>query len=138
MTYGLLYKKECSNTCNIQQNVTLRTCHKSPPHHFHTPFIAREIESRWHLECSLTSGGNFFTKGRVSREWVDVMDWHYKNEGLKLIGTECVTKLSMALWYNLHHIWTYRNTRFHEKDNETIARYKREEMDRPIHTIWEK
>jgi hypothetical protein len=47
-------------------------------------------------------------------------------------------KLIMALWDNLHRIWTYRNTRFHEKDNETIARYKREEMDRRIHTIWEK
>jgi hypothetical protein len=48
------------------------------------------------------------------------MEWHYKNEGLKLIGTECVTKLIMALWDNLHRIWTYRNTRFHKKDNETI------------------
>jgi hypothetical protein len=66
------------------------------------------------------------------------MEWHYKNEGLKLIRTECVTKLIMALWDNLHRIWTYRNTRFHEKYNETIARYKREEMDRRIHAIWEK
>jgi hypothetical protein len=83
-------------------------------------------------------GWENFTKGRVSREWVDVMEWHYKNEGLKLTGTECVTKLSMALWDNLQRIWTYRNTRFHEKDNETVARYKREEMDRRIHIIWEK
>jgi hypothetical protein len=44
----------------------------------------------------------------------------------------------MALWDNLQRIWTYRNTRFHEKDNETVERYKREEMDRRIHTIWEK
>jgi hypothetical protein len=68
---------------------------------------------------------------------VDVMEWHYKNEGLKLIGTECVMKLIMALWDNLQRILTYRNI-FHEKYNETIARYKREEMDRRIHTIWEK
>jgi hypothetical protein len=66
------------------------------------------------------------------------MEWHYKNEGLKLIGTECVTELIMALWDSLHRIWTYRNTRFHKKDNEKIARYKREEMDRRIHAIWEK
>jgi hypothetical protein len=66
------------------------------------------------------------------------MEWHYKNEGLKLIGTECVTKLIMTLWDNVHRIWTYGNTRFHEKDNETIARYKREEMDRRIRAIWEK
>jgi hypothetical protein len=39
------------------ENVTLRTCHKSPPHHFHIPSIASEIELRWHLGCSLTSGG---------------------------------------------------------------------------------
>jgi hypothetical protein len=69
-----------------------------------------------------------FTKGQLSREWVDVI----------LIGTECVTKVIMALWDNLHHIWTYRNTRFHEKHNGTIARYKREEMDRRIHAIWGK
>jgi hypothetical protein len=66
------------------------------------------------------------------------MEWHYKNEGLKLTETECVMKLIMALWDNLQRIWTYRNTRFHEKDNETVARYKREEMDRRIHIIWEK
>jgi hypothetical protein len=83
-------------------------------------------------------GWDSFTKGRLSREWADVMEWHYKNEGLKLIGTECVMKLIMALWDNLHRIWTYWNTIFHEKDNDTIARYKREEMDRRIHAIWEK
>jgi hypothetical protein len=49
-----------------------------------------------------------------------------------------VTKLIMALWDNLQRIWTYRNTIFHEKDNETVARYQREETDIRIHTIWEK
>jgi hypothetical protein len=48
-----------------------------------------------------------------------------------------VTKLIMALWDNLQRIWTYQNTRFHEKDNETVARYKREEMDRRIPKLWE-
>jgi hypothetical protein len=83
-------------------------------------------------------GWENFTKGRVSREWVEIMEWHYKNEGLKLTGTECVMTLIMALWDSLQLIWTYRNTRFHKKENETVARNKREEMDRRIHTIWEK
>jgi hypothetical protein len=55
-----------------------------------------------------------------------------------LTGTECVTKLIMALWDNLQRILTYQNTRFYEKDNDTVARYKREEMDRSIHIIWGK
>jgi hypothetical protein len=46
--------------------------------------------------------------------------------------------LIIAMWDNLQRIWTYRNTRFHQNDNETVARYKREEMDRRIPTIWGK
>jgi hypothetical protein len=49
-----------------------------------------------------------------------------------------MTKLILALWDNLQRIWTYLNTRFHKKDNETVARYKRDEMYRRIHTIWKK
>jgi hypothetical protein len=49
-------------------------------------------------------GWEIFTKGRVSREWVDIMERHYKNDGLKLTGTECVTKIIMALWDNLQRI----------------------------------
>jgi hypothetical protein len=112
------------------------------PHEPPTPFPYTLHSQRNRIKVAFRMqsriGWENFTKGRLSREWADVMEWHYKNEGLKLIGTECVTKLIMALWDNLHRIWTYQNTRFHEKDNETIARYKREEMDRRIHAIWEK
>jgi hypothetical protein len=104
------------------------------PHNFHSQ--RNRIKVAFIMQSHI--GWESFTKGRLSREWVDVMECHYKNEGLKLTGTECVMKLIMALWDNLQRIWTYRNTIFHDKDNETVARYKREEMDRRIHTIWEK
>jgi hypothetical protein len=104
------------------------------PHTFHSQ--RNRIKVAFRMQSHI--GWEIFTKGRVSREWVDIMERHYKNEGLKLTGTECVTKLIMALWDNLQRIWMYRNTRFHEKDNETVARYKREDMDRRIHKMWEK
>jgi hypothetical protein len=104
------------------------------PHTFHSQrnIIKVAFRMQYHI------GWENFTKGRVSREWVDIMERHYKNDGLKLTGTEFVTKLIMSLWDNLQRIWTYRNKIFHEKDNETLARYKREEMDRRIHIIWKK
>jgi hypothetical protein len=52
------------------------------------------------------------------------MERHYKNEGLKLTGTECVTGLITTLWDNLQSKWMYRNTRFYEKDNGKVARYQ--------------
>jgi hypothetical protein len=104
------------------------------PHTFHSQ--RNRIKVAFRMQSHI--GWEIFTKGRVSREWVDIMERHYKNEVLKLTGTECATKLIMALWDNSQRIWTYQNTRFHEKDNETVARYKREEMDRRINTIWEK
>jgi hypothetical protein len=85
------------------------------PHTFH--ILRNGIKVAFRMQSHIRWEN--FTKGRLSQEWAGVMEWHYKNEGLKLIGTECVTKLIMALWDNLHRIWTYRNTRFLEKDNDT-------------------
>jgi hypothetical protein len=108
---------------------------QEPPTTFSHTFQSHRNRIKVAFRMQSHIGWGKFTKGRLSREWVDVMEWHYKNEGIELIGTECVTKLIMALWENLHRIWTYRNTIFLDKYNETVARYKREKMDRRIHAI---
>jgi hypothetical protein len=69
MMYGLLYKKECSTTCNIQQNVTLRTCHKIPPTPFPHTFHSQRYKIKVAFRMQSHIGWEKFTKGRLSREW---------------------------------------------------------------------
>jgi hypothetical protein len=53
------------------------------PHTFHSQ--RNRIKVAFRMQSHI--GWENFTKGRLSREWADVMEWHYRNEGLKLIGT---------------------------------------------------
>jgi hypothetical protein len=53
------------------------------PHTFDSQISRIKVAFRMQSRIGLEN----FTKGQVLREWVDIMEWHYKNEGLKLKGT---------------------------------------------------
>jgi hypothetical protein len=57
---------------------------QEPPTPFPHTFRSQRNRIKVAFRMQSHIGWDFFTKGRVSREWVDIMERHYKNEGLKL------------------------------------------------------
>jgi hypothetical protein len=83
-------------------------------------------------------GWENFLKGGMSGDWITCIDHHFQENGSKLTGHECITKLIMALWDHMDCIWTYHNNRYHESTNQQVVRYKTEALDRRYDEIWEK
>jgi hypothetical protein len=66
------------------------------------------------------------------------MDHHFQTNWSKLTGQECITKLILGLWEHMDRICTFRNNRYHENTNQTVATYKTEALDRRYEDIWVK
>jgi hypothetical protein len=79
-----------------------------------------------------------FLKGRLSRDWITCMDYHFQSKGSKLTGQACITKLIMSLWEHMDRLWTYRNNRYNENTHQQVAKYKMEALDRRYDKIWQK
>jgi hypothetical protein len=76
-------------------------------------------------------------KERMSRDWIICIDHHFQENGSKLTGHECITKLSMGLWDHMDCIGTHRNNIYHENNNQKVVRYKIEALYRRYKKIWE-
>jgi hypothetical protein len=77
--------------------------------------------------------------GRLSQYQKTCMDYRFQTNGSKLTGQECITKNILGLWEHImYRIWTYHNNIYHENNNQQVARYKTEALDRRYEDIWEK
>jgi hypothetical protein len=103
-----------------------RTTFYTPRHRFKVTFHA-------HSQI----GWDNFLKGIMSHDWIICIDHHFQENGSKLTGQECITKLIMVLWEHMDHIWTDHNNIYHENTNQQVARYKTEALDRRYEEIWE-
>jgi hypothetical protein len=101
---------------------------------FHTPRNRLKVAFR----AQSQKGWDNFLKGRLSRDWIMCMDYHFQTNGSKLTGQECITKLILGLWEHMDRIWTYRNNRYHENTNEQVVRYKTEALDIRNEEMWVK
>jgi hypothetical protein len=108
----------------------------SPP--FGPTFYAPRNRLKVAFRAQSQIGWDKFLKGRLSRDWITCMDYHFQSSGSKLTGQECITKLIMSLWEHMDRLWTYCNNRYHENTNQQVARYKMEALDIRYDEMWEK
>jgi hypothetical protein len=101
---------------------------------FHTPRNRLKVAFRAQSQI----GWDNFLKGRLSRDWITCMDHDFESNGRKLTGHECITKRIMGLWEHMDCIWTYHNNGYNENNNQQVAIYKTEVLDRRYEEIWEK
>jgi hypothetical protein len=109
-----------------------------PPPPFGTTFRTPRNRLKVAFRAQSQIGWDNFLKGRLSRDWIACMDYHFQNNRSKLTGQECITKLMLGLWEYMDRIWTYCNTRYHENTNQQVVRYKTEALDRRYEEIWAK
>jgi hypothetical protein len=74
----------------------------------------------------------------MNRNLVTCIDHQFQENGSKLTGQECITKLIMGFWDHMNRIWTYRNNIYNENANQQVTRYIKEALDRRYKDIWEK
>jgi hypothetical protein len=77
-------------------------------------------------------------RGRLSRDWITCTDHHFQTNWSTIPGQKWITKLMLGLWEHMDRIWTYRNNIYHENNNQQVARYKTEALDRRYEKIWVK
>jgi hypothetical protein len=89
-----------------------------------TMFYTRRNRLKVKFRAQSYIGWENFLKGRLSRDWIRCMDYHFQMNGRNLTGQECITKLLLGLWEHMDRIWMYHNNRFHENTSQQVARYK--------------
>jgi hypothetical protein len=109
-----------------------------PPPPYGTTFYTPRNRSKVTLRAQSQIYWNNFLKGRLSRDWITCMDYHFQMNGSKLTGQKCITKLILGLWEHMAGIWTYRNNRYQENTIQQVACYKTEALYRRYEEIWEK
>jgi hypothetical protein len=95
-----------------------------PPSPFGTTFYTPRNRLKVAFRAQSQIAWENFLKGRLSRDLITCMDYHFQTNGRKLTGQECLTKLILGLWEHMDLIWTYRNNRYHENTSQQVARYK--------------
>jgi hypothetical protein len=68
-----------------------------PPYPFGTNFYTPRNRLKVAFCAQSQIGCDNFLKGRMSRYWISCIDHHFKENGSKLTGQECITKLIMGL-----------------------------------------
>jgi hypothetical protein len=109
-----------------------------PPSPFGTIFHTPRKRLKVAFSAQSQIGCENFFNGRLSRDWITCMDYHFQMNGRKITGQECITKLIIGLWEHMDRIWTYRNNIYHENTNQQVVRYKAEALDRRYEEIWVK
>jgi hypothetical protein len=88
--------------------------HHEPPSPFGTTFYIPRNRLKVAFCAQSQIGWDEFLRGRLSRDWIPCMDYHFQMNGSKLTGQECITKLILGLWEHMDRIWTYCNNVYHE------------------------
>jgi hypothetical protein len=73
----------------------------------------------------------------MSRDCIICIDHHFQENGRKLTGQECITKLITGIWDHMDRIWTYHNNIYHDTTNQQVVRYTIEALYRRYGEIWE-
>jgi hypothetical protein len=95
-----------------------------PPLPFGTTFYTPRNILKFALRAQSQIGWDNLLKGRLSRDWITCMDYHFQTNVSKLTGQECITKLILGLWEHMDRIWTYRNNIYHENTTQKVSCYK--------------
>jgi hypothetical protein len=66
----------------------------------------------------------------MSCDWISCIDHHFQENGNKITGQECITKVIMGRWDHMDRIWTYQNKICHKNDNQRVSWYKIEALYR--------
>jgi hypothetical protein len=109
-----------------------------PPPPFGTTFHAPINKLKVAFHAQSKRGWDKSLKGRLSRDWITCMGHHFRTNGSKLTGQECIAKLILGLWEHMDRILTYRYSRYNENTNQQVVRYKTEALNRRYEEIWEK